>query len=75
MQKEHLIYFIKTGFVGSTPYERGGLFYIENSALTAITQYGSDKLSIHCKIQDCEDNIKIIEDILIKLTTNGELTW
>jgi hypothetical protein len=67
LQKEHFIYFINAGFTGSSPYERGGLFYAENLEIILIAPFGTNKLSVYCKIKDCKVSIENVKNILISI--------
>jgi len=67
LQKEHLIYFINAGFIGSLPYERGKIFYAENVSLTITSPYGTKKIAIYCRIKNCDEDIETVNNILTNL--------
>lgn len=64
MENEDLDFFIENGFKPVKSYINIGIFYVEDDNLVAIGPFGSNKLQIKCKNQNCEGSIVKFEELL-----------
>jgi hypothetical protein len=67
LDKDHIKFFTGSKFMENKTYTNLGLFYMESIDLTAIGPFGSNRLNIKCKTDNCENNIIELEHILIKI--------
>jgi hypothetical protein len=67
LDKSHLKVFSNTKFLENKIYTNLGLFYMESIDLTAIGSFGSNRLNIKCKTDNCSNNIIELEEILKRI--------
>lgn len=59
--------FLVNGFKELQHFTKAGIFYVENSDLIVHGPFGTDKLQIKCKKQDCQEKLNNLESLLQKL--------
>jgi len=64
IMKDLLDKLVGMGFVEATHFTAAGLLYMEDMALILTGPFGSDRLQVKCKIQDCEKKINDLEALL-----------
>ncbi len=67
LDKSHLAYLINQGFVEAEHFTKAGILYVDNSALTVTGPFGSDRLTVKCKVADCSQKINDFEVLLQQL--------
>lgn len=64
LDKNHLQYFTLNNFNESKSYTNVGILYIEDANLTAMGPFGSSRLQIKCKNDNCDASLANLENIL-----------
>lgn len=64
IEKKHLDYFINNNYIEGKSYTGIGILYIEDSNLVAIGPFGSNRLQIKCKNDNCDLSLSILENVL-----------
>jgi hypothetical protein len=64
LEEKYTQYFIDNGYSNNKLYIKNGLLYIEDIYLVAIGPFGSNRLQIKCKIDNCDIGIDKLESIL-----------
>jgi hypothetical protein len=54
----------KLGFKESEHFTKAGILYVDNLDFIITGPFGSDKLQIKCKKQDCEKKLNDFENLL-----------
>jgi len=67
LSKKHLSFFIANGFNEASHFTAAGILYVDNSALVVTGPFGSDRLTVKCKIDNCISHVNTIEELLRKL--------
>ena len=60
-------FFSQHGFVASDHFTKSGMLFIESNELIVNSSFGSNKLNVKCKTQDCDNNISKFEALLNSL--------
>jgi len=64
LNKAHLQYFSNNNFSESKSYTNVGILYIEDANLTAMGSFGSNRLQIKCKNDNCGASLANLENVL-----------
>lgn len=64
LDKAHLGYLSINHFIESKSYTRVGILYVEDANLTAMGPFGSNRLQIRCKNDNCDASLANLEGIL-----------
>lgn len=67
LTKEHLSSLTKLGFNEAEHFTKAGIMYVDNSDLIVTGPFGSDRLTVKCKIADCTQKINDFEVLLQQL--------
>jgi len=67
LTEEVLAKLVQVGFKPHDNLVKAGILYADNDALIISGPFGSDRLQVSCKMQDCEQNLKDFEELLLKL--------
>lgn len=67
LTKEHLSALVNQGFIEAAHFTKAGILYVDNSDLTVTGPFGSDRLTVKCKIADCTQKINDFEVLLQQL--------
>jgi hypothetical protein len=62
--KEHLQYFNINNFTEVKSYTNVGILYVEDANLAAIGPFGSNRLQIKCKTDNCDASLANLENVL-----------
>lgn len=68
LTKEIMNYFISLGYKESPSLLKSGVLYIHNLDFIITGPIGSDRLEVKCKVQDCTEKLKELEDILLNMS-------
>ena len=64
LNREHIQYFINNNFNESKSYTNVGILYIEDANLTAMGPFGTNRLQIRCKNDNCDASLANLENVL-----------
>lgn len=65
--KEHLQHFLNNNFREQKSYTNLGILYIEDANLVAIGHFGSNRLQVKCKNDNCNASLANLENVLINM--------
>ncbi len=60
----HLSTFTQNGFIESSNFTNAGILYISNQDLIATGPFGSNRLQIKCKNNNCNEKVNDFENLL-----------
>lgn len=63
-EKKHLEFLINNNYIEGKSYTSMGILYIEDDNLVAIGPFGSNRLQIKCKNDNCDAGLSILENVL-----------
>jgi hypothetical protein len=66
--KKHLSQLLVNNFLDNNSYTSLGICYVEDDNIVAIGPFGSNRLQIKCKNNNCEISIASLENMLRNLT-------
>ena len=68
INKTHLNFFSEKGFIEGKSYTVAGILYVENNNIIIIGPFGSNRLQIKCKIDNCDNSFSELENYLSSLS-------
>jgi len=65
--KDTLASFLTLGFQEAPNFTKAGILYVTNDYFVISGPIGSDKLQIKCRVVECEEKLKSLEETLSNL--------
>lgn len=67
LTKDILSIFVNLGFKEATHFTKAGILYADNKDFIVTGPFGSDKLQVKCRKQDCDQKLNDLESLLSNL--------
>lgn len=67
INKEHITFFTDLNFKCYNSYTNKGMLYAESSCLIVSGVFGLNELRIKCKVKDCTESIKLLEEAILNI--------
>lgn len=67
VSKDFLPLLISNGFIEAKNFTKMGFLYVESPQLIAMGPFGSDKITVKCKVKDCQPFINQFEELLYQI--------
>jgi len=64
LTKDHIINLVKNGFNEIVHFTKAGILYLDNTTFIITGPLGSDRLTVKCKLKDCNQAMIDLENLL-----------